>query len=535
MHARPRIRVTTQPRGQQRLNKPVLIWGAIALLVLGLLAWLWWQAQKPKVPKAKGPRERQVPEYVVTEKPTPIRQDLRLPKDYSKMPLEDAPAPAPAPTPPVPGQPTKPPPVAPGKWGPPRPPPAPGGLPPPPGAPPLLAQPPPAALPRGTVVPVKAPDDPRAGRWFGGKPAIQGNVLAAPLPVEAADTQPSKLFPKAVWEKPQDPTKVLYADQIINGLLMQDLNSDAPAGTIRIKVTQDVVDRWGLGHVLIPLDSTFLGTMEGSARYGQSRIPGAINMVILPNGTAVQLSKSQAGDAMGAAGIPADVNNHYGALILGAGIQMMLNIGTRAVAGSTTGFNPTLEQEFAQDVARGVNRLGQQVTQRELQRSPTLSQDYGYPVTIQFAREYFVSIPTDCGVQVERGLHAARTGHRRPDPRAHDRVQSLQDRLPSGVSGAALVGSDEAVPVYQSPAGERRLPPAGAPHQQSAWRAQRGGMAGAVEAQADPSARLSGQRQTASLSAGAEDRRGRGEPAGGLPGHAVEYQAGEQRRRALSV
>ena len=125
--------------------------------------------------------------------------------------------------------------------------------------------------------------------------------------------------------------------------------------------------------------------MEGSARYGQSRIPGAISMVILPNGTAVQLSKSQAGDAMGAAGIPANVDNHYGALILGAGIQMMLNIGTRAVAGSTTGFTPTLEQEFAQDVARGVNRLGQQVTQRELQRSPTLSQDYGFPVTVQFA------------------------------------------------------------------------------------------------------------------------------------------------------
>ena len=98
---------------------------------------------------------------------------------------------------------------------------------------------------------------------------------------------------------------------------------------------------------------------------------------------------------MGAAGIPATVDNHYGALILGAGIQALLSIGTRAVAGSTTGFNPTLEQEFAQDVARSINRSGNQIVQRELQRSPTLTQDYGYPVTIQFSENIsFQSQPT---------------------------------------------------------------------------------------------------------------------------------------------
>ena len=108
----------------------------------------------------------------------------------------------------------------------------------------MVVQAPQVSQGRAPVVTVKVPDDPRAGRWFGGKPAIQGNVLAAPLPAEAADTHASKLFPKAVWEKPKDPLKVLYADQIVNGLLMQDLTSDAP-GTFRIKITQDVVDRWG--------------------------------------------------------------------------------------------------------------------------------------------------------------------------------------------------------------------------------------------------------------------------------------------------
>ena len=399
MHARPRIRVTTQPPGQTRLNRRLFFFGGIgALVVLGAL-FLWWRASTQPETTTKGPRERAKPEYVVTEKPTPIRQDLRLKQGYVGVPLEE-PRPA-APAPAVPGQPARPVPAAPppgppqGRFAQPRPPSPPQGLPPPPGPPSVIVQ-----TPGGQPPVVRQPaatggTTTKAARWFGAKTAIQGNTLTPPLPAEAADTHQSKLFPKAVWEKPKDPTKVLYADQIVNGLLMQDLNSDAPAGTIRIKVTQDVVDRWGLGNVLIRLDSTFLGTMEGSAKYGQQRIPGAISMVILPDGTAVQLSKSQAGDAMGAAGIPANVNNHYGALILGAGIQMMLNIGTRAVAGSTTGFNPTLEQEFAQDVARGVNRFGQDVTRRELQRNPTLSQDYGFPVTIQFSENIsFQSQPT---------------------------------------------------------------------------------------------------------------------------------------------
>ena len=66
MHARPRIRVTTQPRGQQRLNRPMIVYGLLALLTLGLVAWLVWRSQRPTVPRAKGPRERLVPEYVVT-------------------------------------------------------------------------------------------------------------------------------------------------------------------------------------------------------------------------------------------------------------------------------------------------------------------------------------------------------------------------------------------------------------------------------------------------------------------------------------
>ena len=391
MHARPRIVVTTQPRGQQRLNKRLIIFGGGGLLVLALLAYVVWNAQRTRAPKTKGPRERPVAEYVVTEKPKPMRPDLTLPRDYLGKPIEDA-RPQ-APTPATPGQPAKPSPVPQGRFVQPQRPAQPTGLtlPPPPPSP---GAPPPTT--RVTVVPARATGstDPKTARWFGKPTAVQGNLLTAPLPADPAEAQASKLFPKAAWEMPKDPTKVLYANQVINGQLSQNINSDFP-GTVRIKITQDVVDRWGQGTVLLPIDTDLMATMEGQAKYGQKRIPLAVYMALPPDGSAITFVKSQAGDAMGAAGVPANVNNHYGSLILGAGIQAFMNIGTRAVAGSTTGFNPTLEQEFAQDIARSANRTANRIIERELQRNPTLEQDFGFPVTIQFTENIsFQSSPT---------------------------------------------------------------------------------------------------------------------------------------------
>ncbi len=91
-------------------------------------------------------------------------------------------------------------------------------------------------------------------------------MLTPPFPAEkdqggAGDRQ-STLFPQAIWETPADPTKVLYADQVVHGLLMQSLNSDIP-GTVRVKVTETVQDRFGQGRVLLPIDTTFLGRQEG--------------------------------------------------------------------------------------------------------------------------------------------------------------------------------------------------------------------------------------------------------------------------------
>ncbi len=236
-------------------------------------------------------------------------------------------------------------------------------------------------------------------RWFSTASQPQGDTLAPPFNEDAKEKegegQPSKLFTKATWEKPANPYKVLYADQIVQGLLMQGIDSDIP-GTIRIKVVEAVKDRWGHGHEILPFDTTFIGKQEGQTAYGQTRIPVQIYMGILPNGTAIKWNNGQAGDAEGASGIPAKVNNHLGKLIIGAGISAVLNIGVRAPFGSTSGFQPNLGQEFAQDATQGINQNLQPALRQQFAVRPTLTQAYGYPVTISFLEN--VSFMTAPGI-----------------------------------------------------------------------------------------------------------------------------------------
>ena len=57
---------------------------------------------------------------------------------------------------------------------------------------------------------------------------MQGDVLTPPFPEEKDPEgrgRQSTLFPQATWETPADPTKVLYADQVVQGLLMQSLKA----------------------------------------------------------------------------------------------------------------------------------------------------------------------------------------------------------------------------------------------------------------------------------------------------------------------
>jgi len=378
--------ITSIPPGPRQNKRTLLVLGAVvALAGIGGIA-LKFGGQRPAL--SREPRDRPVAETVITESRTTLPEDLRLPSTYARQALPPAPAQDPTPTytrEPTPGvRPVAYQPSSNGYAEPPRTEPVQPATPETKredGKKPVAVQRPPAQP--ATVAPKEAPK-----RWFSRETPMQGDILTPPFPEEPDGEgkrggRHSALFPQAMWETPADPTKVLYADQVVQGLLMQSLNSDIP-GTVRVKATETVYDRFGQRKVLIPMDTTFLGRQDGQAQYGQERLPVTITMAILPDGTAIQWKSGQAGDATGATGIPAKVNNHYGSVILGAGLSALLNIGTRVPFGSTANFQQNLPQEFAQDTAQSLGQSAQGIVNRQLTVSPTLTVKYATPVTLQF-------------------------------------------------------------------------------------------------------------------------------------------------------
>lgn len=186
----------------------------------------------------------------------------------------------------------------------------------------------------------------------------------------------------APWVKPDDPRRVLFPDQVIPAITEQSINSDEP-GTLRFLVTQNVMDTQGGNHVLIPQFTRGVSVMDGALREHQERVPFRVKSLRFPDGTFLPFD-AQLGDRSGANAVPGTVNRHLGEKALAILGSAILSVGARIPFGSTDNYHPNLAQEFAEDFSGGINRAGQQIVNKALTRKNTITQQAGYPVTIQF-------------------------------------------------------------------------------------------------------------------------------------------------------
>jgi type IV secretion system protein VirB10 len=130
---------------------------------------------------------------------------------------------------------------------------------------------------------------------------------------------------------------VLYRDQIINGLISQDVNSDRP-GQVQILVTAAVQDIFGHGQTLIPQYSKFFARQHNQPKRGQKTVELAVEAGRFPDGTALEFTDGQVGDALGAAGVPGRVDNHIPEKIFGILATATLSVGSRVPFGHTTNY-----------------------------------------------------------------------------------------------------------------------------------------------------------------------------------------------------
>lgn len=180
---------------------------------------------------------------------------------------------------------------------------------------------------------------------------------------------------------------LLMQGSVINAVTLNALNTDLP-GELRAKTTMDIYDSISGEYLLIPKGTTLIGQYNSDIRIGQDRINTGFTRLILPNGISVDLKGNIGQDASGAAGIPGDVNNHYGRMFyvsflsaLGAYItersnnnqsSMTINTGTGAV------------NNAAGQIFTDVNRA---VIQRNSGMAATITTPAGMPFTINVAND----------------------------------------------------------------------------------------------------------------------------------------------------
>lgn len=248
----------------------------------------------------------------------------------------------------------------------------------------------------------RTPQKPREpARWF----AAEGKAAVAepPFPVTEEEVKEkvaqavtgqrgAGLFPQASWAIPEDPTKVIYRDQVINGVTKHHIHSDLP-GEVHILVNEELQDRFGQRRVLLPQYTVLVGRQEGKVDFGQGRLGIVIENAILPDGAVIGFGKARAADAQGASGVPGEVNNHWGKVGIAAVLTALLSVGSQAAAGDPRGFQLDLTQQFARDAGQSFNQTGQQIVRRSLDVRPTVTVKSGEPVTVHLGENVNLQTP----------------------------------------------------------------------------------------------------------------------------------------------
>jgi type IV secretory pathway VirB10-like protein len=174
----------------------------------------------------------------------------------------------------------------------------------------------------------------------------------------------------------------LMAGTVIPGVLVTGINSDLP-GQILGQVSQNIFDTVSGDHLLIPQGTKVIGEYDSKIVYGQERALVVWNRLIFPSGKSIFIGNMPGTDSAGYSGLTDSVNNHYGKLAAGVLITSLL--GASAQMANGRGFsnvNPEYGDLAAQGAATSLNRVGERITERNLNIQPTIEIRPGFRFSI---------------------------------------------------------------------------------------------------------------------------------------------------------
>ncbi|HBO3911235.1 TrbI/VirB10 family protein [Pseudomonas aeruginosa] len=184
---------------------------------------------------------------------------------------------------------------------------------------------------------------------------------------------------------PASPYQVM-AGTVIAGALVTGIKSDLPGDVIGT-VTEPVYDTATGKHLLIPQGSRILGRYNSQVSYGQSRVQVVWNRIILPDTSSLTLDNLVGTDPAGYSGLEDGVDWHWDRVFAGAALTTLLGIGAELAAPENRQDGDRIIIAGRDGLQDSVNQVGQEITRRNMNIQPTLTERPGLPVRIIVNRD----------------------------------------------------------------------------------------------------------------------------------------------------
>jgi type IV secretion system protein VirB10 len=186
-------------------------------------------------------------------------------------------------------------------------------------------------------------------------------------------------------QMPASPYQVM-AGTVIAGALVTGIKSDLPGDVIGT-VTEPVYDSATGKFLLIPQGSRILGKYNSQVSYGQSRVQVVWNRIILPDTSSLTIHKLVGTDPAGYSGRKDGVDYHWSRIVAGAALTTLLGVGAELAAPENRQDGNRIVIAGRDSAQDSINQVGQEMTRRNMNIQPTLTERPGLPVRIIVKRD----------------------------------------------------------------------------------------------------------------------------------------------------
>ncbi len=178
----------------------------------------------------------------------------------------------------------------------------------------------------------------------------------------------------------------VMAGKVMAGALVTGIKSDLP-GDVIATVTAPVYDSATGKFLLIPQGSRILGKYNSQVSYGQSRVQVVWNRVILPDTSSLTLDNLVGTDPAGYSGLEDGVDYHWSRIVAGAALTTLLGVGAELAAPENRQDGNRIVIAGRDSAQDSINQVGQEMTRRNMNIQPTLTERPGLPVRIIVNRD----------------------------------------------------------------------------------------------------------------------------------------------------